>query len=121
MRENGASLEGRAVLVTGAGSGLGHAVSRSVAKHGACVAVADIRVDKAEETAQELRSNGANASAFCLDVAYERSTCHVTESVACRFGRIDALVNCAGVDVTLPLEELSVGDWDRVLGVNLRG
>jgi NAD(P)-dependent dehydrogenase (short-subunit alcohol dehydrogenase family) len=84
---------------------------------GATAVVADVRVEQAEQTA---RSVGA-ALAVPLDVTSEASCEAAILAVRERQGRLDVLVNNAGIDLTRPVEEISVAEWDRILGVNLRG
>ncbi|MFL5737808.1 MAG: SDR family oxidoreductase [Actinomycetota bacterium] len=115
------SLEDRVALVTGGAQGLGAATCRVLAGAGATVIPADVHGDAAAALADELRDDGGNAHAVELDVRDERSARAAVEEALGRFGRIDVLVNNAGVDRTAALEELSVEDFDRVCGVNLRG
>src|SRR4051812_42180050 len=115
------SLDGRIVLVTGGAQGLGAATCRVLAGAGATVIPADVRRDAAAAEAEELRDEDATAHALELDVRHERSAKAAGEDAVGRFGRIDVLVNNAGVDRTASLEELSVEDFDRVCAVNLRG
>jgi NAD(P)-dependent dehydrogenase (short-subunit alcohol dehydrogenase family) len=114
-------LHGKVALVTGGGRGLGEAICRTLAAAGAAVAAADLRQDLAETLAGQLRDQGAKAMAVRLDVGDERQAEEVLSQVAGKFGRLDVLVNNAGTDVTLPVEELSFADWDRVVRTNLRG
>jgi NAD(P)-dependent dehydrogenase (short-subunit alcohol dehydrogenase family) len=114
-------LKGKVALVTGGGRGLGEAICRTLAGAGAAVVAADVRTDLAEKLAGQLRDGGANALAVRLDVGDESEAQEVVRRVAEQFGRLDVLVNNAGTDVTLPLEELSFADFDRVLRTNLRG
>ncbi len=115
------SLNGKVALVTGGGRGLGAALCRSLASEGAQVVCADIKQELAEQVIGELNGAGGRCAALQLDVADEHSVKAAVAAVVSRFGRIDILVNNAGVDVTLPIDELSVAQWDAVLGVNLRG
>jgi NAD(P)-dependent dehydrogenase (short-subunit alcohol dehydrogenase family) len=114
-------LHGKVALVTGGGRGLGEAICRTLAAAGAAVAAADIRQNLADNLAGQLRDQGAKAMAVRLDVGDERQAEEVLNQVAGKFGRLDVLVNNAGTDVTLPVEELSFADWDRVVRTNLRG
>ena len=113
-------LDGMAGIVTGGGSGLGRALAQTLTESGACVAIADINADAARETLRSLDGPG-RAIALDLDVADEESSRLAVESALARLGRIDFLINSAGTDVTLPVSELAVEQWDRVLDVNLRG
>ncbi len=115
------SLLGQVVLVTGGGSGLGEAICHVLAQAGAQVVAADIREDHARTVAEAVHAEGGLATAVRLDVGDETQAREVIRRVVAEFGRLDALVNNAGIDVTLPVEELSVADFDRVLRVNLHG
>src|SRR5438067_802946 len=114
-------LQGKVALVTGAGSGLGAAICRSLGEAGAVLVAADIRPEAAESLLGQLREQGVQGIAVKLDVGDEVQADEVVRKVLARFGRLDVLVNNAGTDVTLSVEELSFADWDRVLRTNLRG
>jgi NAD(P)-dependent dehydrogenase (short-subunit alcohol dehydrogenase family) len=113
-----ASLENKCVFVTGGGRGLGAAICAEVARGGASVVVADLR--GAESVAHSIREKGGRARALQLDVGQERDVDAALEDVANTFGRLDALINNAGIDITLPVEALTAEQWDAVLRVNLR-
>jgi NAD(P)-dependent dehydrogenase (short-subunit alcohol dehydrogenase family) len=113
-------LEGRIALVTGGARGLGAAICRTLGAAGATVAVADLRRDLADATADAVRGAGGKARALELDVTDARMAEDAVGEVVAEFGGLDALVNNAGTDRTAPVEALDVGDWDRILAVNLR-
>jgi NAD(P)-dependent dehydrogenase (short-subunit alcohol dehydrogenase family) len=113
-----ADLEGRIIVVTGGARGLGAAICRTLSEAGAEVILADLRQEHAQITAGEI---GSRASAYGLDVTDEEQVQSFLEAVARERGRLDAVINNAGTDVTLPIEELRVDQWDSVLAVNLRG
>jgi NAD(P)-dependent dehydrogenase (short-subunit alcohol dehydrogenase family) len=115
------TLTGKVTLVTGGGRGLGASICHTLAEAGAVIAVADIRFDLAEHMAKELQAKGLEAIALPLDVTQDQQVEAVIQKVVDQYGKIDILINNAGTDVTLPIEELSVADWDRVISVNLRG
>lgn len=115
------SLENRTVLITGGGRGLGEATAQALARAGATVIAADVREDQAERVAGAIRADGGRASALRLDVTAADQAAESIRRVVAEFGRLDALINNAGVDLTVSVEELSVDDWDRILAVNLRG
>lgn len=114
-------LAGKTALVTGAGSGLGAETARVLAAAGCNVVVADLRGDAARQVAGTLRDCPGEVLPLTLDVRDERAAQDAVATGEKRFGAIDILVNNAGTDHTVPFDELSVEDWDRVTGVNLRG
>ncbi|MDQ1512248.1 MAG: meso-butanediol dehydrogenase / (S,S)-butanediol dehydrogenase / diacetyl reductase [Microbacteriaceae bacterium] len=114
-------LSGRVCLVTGAAKGIGRAVAARLAEEGASVALADVDGAAVLRTADELRSAGADVTAYRVDVSRSRDVADWVAAAAEHFGRIDALVNNAGVAVSGGVESLSEADWDRVVSVNLKG
>lgn len=114
-------LKDKVVVVTGGGRGLGEAICQVLARSGARVVVADIRHEQAQKVSTQIRESGYIATPLKLDVSDERHASDAIRQTISEFGRVDVLVNNAGVDVTLPIEEMSVSDWDRILSVNLRG
>ena len=120
-------LDGRVVVVTGGGHGIGKAYCRGAAAEGARIVVAEIDRDAAQQTAEAIeREYGAESLAVPSDVADEASAREMAAKTLERFGRIDVLVNNAAVFATIPIsrvpiEEITVEEWDRVMAVNLRG
>lgn len=121
MKKEVKELRGSVILVTGGARGLGEAICRVLSEAGATVLVADIREEAAKELAADIGVAGGTADALALDVSSELQVEETLRRVAAEHGRLDALINNAGVDVTLPIEELPVSEWDRILAVNLRG
>ena len=115
------SIEGSAVFVTGAGSGLGEAVACAFAAEGAVVACADIRREAAARVSEEIESGGGHAIAVHCDVASEDSVREALSLVRDHFGRLDVAVNNAAIDHTVSVEDMTVGQWDQVISVNLKG
>jgi NAD(P)-dependent dehydrogenase (short-subunit alcohol dehydrogenase family) len=115
------SLQGKGVLVTGGGSGLGAALCRTLAAAGAAVVAADVREDAAATLAGEIRGQGGQCIATRLDVGDEAAVGMALEQAVAQLGSLDVLINNAGTDVTLPVDELQVSDWQRVLATNLTG
>lgn len=115
------ALAGQVALVTGGGSGLGAAICRVLAESGAQVIAADIQLPQAERLADELSGAGHQVRALQLDVRDENALERVAAQLEEDYGHLDILINNAGTDVTVAIEELSVADIDRVLDVNLRG
>ena len=119
-------LDDRVIIVTGGALGIGRAYCEGFAREGAKVVIADIDGPAAIRAAAELAEGGADALAITTDVADQASTEEMARATLERFGRIDGLVNNAAIAIRLPkiegpIEEITVEDWDRVMGVNLRG
>src|SRR5690606_8894540 len=109
------NLSGRVVLVTGGGRGLGAAICETLAREGAQVAVADINLAAAQKVANDITFGGHTAQAYAMDVNDERAISKVFDSIVNRFGHLDAIVNNAGVDVTVGIRQMEVADWHRVI------
>lgn len=114
-------LKGRAAIVTGAGSGIGAAVSRRLCLEGASVVVADVNEAAAETQATALRSEGLSAIAVKANVTDEAEVAAMVEKAAGEFGRIDILVNNAGLTRDMRITKMSVEDWDIVVDITLKG
>jgi len=99
---------------------LGEAICRELSAAGAVVILADIRMDLANAVVEALVANGGKAAALELDVMDEKQVQKAIEKIKAEYGRLDALVNSAGIDKTVSIEELSVEDWDCIMAVNLR-
>ena len=108
----------KVALVTGAGSGIGRATARGLAAEGAVVVCSDLHEASAEAVAEEC---GSSASAQRLDVTDEASWEAAVKRVLDEHGRLDALVNAAGVSAAVPLAEMPFPEWKRVLSINLDG
>jgi NAD(P)-dependent dehydrogenase (short-subunit alcohol dehydrogenase family) len=113
-------LDGQVALVTGASSGLGRATALAMAQAGAGVALLARGGQDLEQVAAEVGRVGGRALVLVADLAGSQELVDAVARVLEVFGRIDVLVNAAGTDVPAPVAELAVGDWDRVLAVNLR-
>jgi 3-oxoacyl-[acyl-carrier protein] reductase len=111
-------MEGRVAVVTGAARGLGAAIAEELAGRGAVIVVADRDGEGAAAMAQRL---GARAGAATVDVSDPASVTALFDTVAAEHGRIDVLVNNAGVGAIAPSEELAHDVWSRTLAVNLTG
>lgn len=115
------SLAQRTALITGAGSGLGAALSRSLFNAGARVVLADLALERAQAIAAQIDPEGQRTLALGCDVGQPASAEAAVRRANEHFGGLDVLINNAGTDVTIDLEHLSVEDWDRVIATNLRG
>lgn len=114
-------LKGKVALVTGAGSGLGEATARAFGRAGCAVAIVDVRGDAAERVSRELQAENIESLAFQCDVSDAEAVLKTVAAVSERFGRLDVVVNNAAVDHTVSVDEMTIEQWDQVIGVNLRG
>jgi NAD(P)-dependent dehydrogenase (short-subunit alcohol dehydrogenase family) len=114
-------LAQKVALVTGAGSGLGEATALRLARAGACIACIDLDEERAGRTAAAIDASSSKAIALGCDVSDETAVQSAIDQTLQTWDRIDIAVNCAGVDYVLGVDEMTVAQWDRVIGVNLRG
>jgi NAD(P)-dependent dehydrogenase (short-subunit alcohol dehydrogenase family) len=110
----GQRVAGKVALVTGAASGIGRAAAQLLAAHGAAVVCADLNAAGARATADAI-----TAAACALDVTSEPAWVAAIDQVLAAHGRLDVLVNCAGISSASPLPETTLDEWHRVLAVNL--
>jgi NAD(P)-dependent dehydrogenase (short-subunit alcohol dehydrogenase family) len=108
-------------LITGAGRGLGAEVCKTLSEAGARVVCADIREDLAQAMAQAIDGTGARALALRLDVSRWGEVQQAVDQAVEIFGQLDIVVNNAGIDVTVSVEELPVAGWERIIATNLSG
>ncbi len=115
-------FEGRVAIVTGAGGGIGFAVARRLAQEGANILMAERSPEKAEGRVDELRQAGApDVAVVRCDVADEAQVVAACDAAITRWGRLDVVVNNAGLMTFTPIEDLTAAEWSRVLGVDLMG
>lgn len=112
---------GKIAIVTGAGQGIGRGVARRLAEEGAHVVVAEYNADSAEDAAHEFTALGPQALAYPIDIGDVDQINAMVQAVVERFGRIDIVVNNAGVNNTAFIMDVTPQDWDRVIRVNQRG
>jgi 3-oxoacyl-[acyl-carrier protein] reductase len=115
------NLKGRIALVTGASQGIGRACALELARAGATVALAARNEAKLAEVAAEIEALGGQAAAFALDVASEESIKSGAKAVLERFGKVEILVNNAGITRDTLVMRMKRNDWDDVIGTNLTG
>lgn len=116
------SLKGRVAVVTGGAQGLGRAMVNRLAEAGAAVVVLDLRAEQAAAAAQEVSAaTGSRVIAATVDVADEASVAAAADRAVSELGGLDIWVNNAGLYPNVPLMDVTIEDWDKVMAVNLRG
>jgi NAD(P)-dependent dehydrogenase (short-subunit alcohol dehydrogenase family) len=115
-------LSGKVAVVTGGGSGLGEAIAKALARHGATVVLSDINLQGAERVAKEISATGATATAVQQDTARAEDCERVVSHAVARYGALHYAVNNAGIaGGQAPAGEVDLADWDRVININLNG
>jgi 3-oxoacyl-[acyl-carrier protein] reductase len=121
MRPNQQDLSGRIAVVTGAGRGLGKAIADVLAGRGAHVIINDRTLQPAEEAAESVRARGESASAIAFDVAEPNQVEDAFRKILGNHGRVDILINNAGIGDFVSFPEISSDKWDRMLNIHLKG
>src|SRR5438445_13041648 len=114
-------IRGKVVVITGASSGLGEAAARLLSAQGATVVMGERRTDRLKSLADELNRNGGKALAVATDVTHRNQVKRLLDTAAQKFGRVDVMINNAGIMPRAPLERLTIDDWDRTIDVNIKG
>lgn len=114
-------LENKVAIVTGAARGMGKEEAKLFAKEGAKVVVADIIENEAEEVAKEIIQNGGEAMAYKLDVSKAKNWEKMVEAIVEKWGKVDVLVNNAGILSLTGVEDTTEEEWDKVMAVNAKG
>jgi NADP-dependent 3-hydroxy acid dehydrogenase YdfG len=115
------TLQGQVIVITGASSGLGEAAARLLSSRGAIIAMGARRRERIEALAAEFAGRGGAALAMETDVASADQVKALVDTAVERFGRIDVMINNAGLMPNSPLERLLVADWERMIDVNIKG
>ena len=115
------NIEGKVVVITGASSGLGEATARLLSEEGATVVLGARRLDRIQALAEELTSASGTALAVQTDVTDREQVKALVDAAVQAYGRVDVMINNAGLMPHSPLERLKVDDWERTIDVNLKG
>jgi NADP-dependent 3-hydroxy acid dehydrogenase YdfG len=118
MSEN---IEGKVVVITGGSSGLGEATARHLAARGAIVAIAARRADKLAAIVADIEAAGGKAKAFTVDVTVKAEVDALIAGVVAAFGRVDVLVNNAGLMAIAPMSQGRTDEWDKMIDINIKG
>lgn len=121
MNSNVAGIAGKVVVITGASSGLGEATARHLAAHGASVVLGARRVERLNALVEEITKAGGKAVAVATDVTRREQVKQLVDTAVQTYGRIDVIINNAGLMPHSPLERLKIDDWDRMIDVNIKG
>ncbi|WP_199084947.1 SDR family NAD(P)-dependent oxidoreductase [Bosea sp. ASV33] len=114
-------LSGKIAVVTGAGRGLGKAIAEVLAGRGAHVVITDRVIEPAEQTAASIRASGGKASPIAFDVAEPDQVEEAFGKIRAEFGRVDILINNAGIGDFVSFPEITPEKWDRMLNIHLKG
>jgi|SRR5690554_5419070 len=115
------NIESKVVVITGASSGLGEASARLLSEQGAKVVLGARRLKRIERLASEIKDGGAEAIAVETDVTDQKQVNALVEAAIKQYGRVDVMLNNAGLMPHSPLERLKTDDWDRMIDVNIKG
>jgi NAD(P)-dependent dehydrogenase (short-subunit alcohol dehydrogenase family) len=115
------TLKDKVAIITGGSRGLGAAIAQVLGNAGMRIAIADLALERAQDRAAVLAEQDISAIALPLDVGDETQVQQLIAQVRERFGRLDAVINNAAIDITVPVAELSGADWERVVRTNLTG
>lgn len=115
------NVAGKVVVITGASSGLGEATARMLCSQGAVVVLGARRIDRLKALADELTGSGGKALALATDVTQYDQVKRLVDTAVQTFGRIDVMINNAGLMPNSPLERLKIDDWNQMIDVNIKG
>ncbi|MRW86842.1 SDR family NAD(P)-dependent oxidoreductase [Pseudoduganella sp. FT26W] len=115
------NIENKVVVITGASSGLGEATARHLAARGAIVVLGARRIDQLEKIAGDIRAAGGKAEVQATDVTSREQVQALIDTAVRIYGRVDVLINNAGLMSIAPMDEIKVDEWDRMIDINVKG
>jgi NADP-dependent 3-hydroxy acid dehydrogenase YdfG len=115
------NINGQVVVITGASSGMGEAAAKHLANLGASVVLGARRADKIEKLSQQINDNGGKSLAIAVDVTKRDQVKQFVDSAVKHFGRVDVILNNAGIMPLSPIDRLNVDEWDTMIDVNIKG
>lgn len=115
------NIKGKVVVITGASSGMGEAAAKHLASFGAIVVLGARRVDRIEKLAKDIQDTGGKAIAIATDVTKREEVKKLVDTAVEKFGRVDVLLNNAGIMPLSPMDRLIVNEWDQMIDVNIKG
>jgi len=114
-------FQDKVVVITGAGSGIGRATALAFGREGAKVVAADVDIASAEATADQVKAAGGQAESLQVDVSVAADVERMVTTTVERFGRLDVLMNNAGIIFLLPITQVPEEQWDQLMSINLKG
>ncbi|KRG73473.1 oxidoreductase [Stenotrophomonas chelatiphaga] len=114
-------IQDKIIVITGASSGIGAATARLLARSGATVVLGARRIDRLQQLVADIQADGGAAVAHALDVSVREQVQDLIDRTVAAYGRVDVIINNAGVMPLSPLAALKVDEWDRMIDVNIRG
>lgn len=114
-------IEGKVVVITGASSGLGESTARHLARLGAAVVLGARREERLNAIVEQIKAEGGKATAHAVDVTRREDLTALVQHAVSTFGRVDVMINNAGLMAISPIAELRVDEWDRMIDINIKG
>ena len=115
------NIKGKVVVITGASSGMGEAAAMHLATLGATVVLGARRADRIEKLAKDIQDTGEKAFAIATDVTKREQVKKLVDTAVEKFGRVDVILNNAGIMPLSPMDRLNVDEWDKMVDVNIKG